>query len=92
MKTNENVPVATDIISLLELKLLMISIINTHAKIRIKCLMENGIWTNQFLSVMMVTEKGFVLNDDANNKITSVQFLGQVVQYSADLHGINHDR
>jgi hypothetical protein len=84
MRAKQIHPVANDVISLLELKLLVKSIVTKHAKIRIKCLLEGGTWTSQFLSVMMVTEKGMVLNDDFNNKISSIKFLDQVIQFVID--------
>lgn len=84
MRTTHIPPSANDTISLLELKLLMKSIVSKQAKIRIKCLLEGGTWTSQFLSVMMVTEKGIVLNDDFNNKIKSIKFLHQVIQFIID--------
>ena len=84
MKPRNTLPNSNEIISLLELKLLAKSIIRKHAKIRIKCLLEGGSWTSQFLSVMMVTEKGLVLNDDSNNKIKSIKFIDQIVQFVID--------
>lgn len=84
MKAKQNFPIANEVISLLELKLLVRSIINKHARIRIKCLTEGGNWTSQFLSVMMVTEKGLVLNDDSNDKISSINFIDQIIQFVID--------
>ena len=84
MKLKQTFPTASDIISRLELKLLMRSIISNHAKIRVKYLLEGGAWSNCFLSVMMVTEKGIVLNDDSNNKIKSIKFLDQITQLVLD--------
>jgi hypothetical protein len=84
MKTRDILPNSNEVISLLELKLLAKSIISKHAKIRIKCLLEGGSWTGQFLSVMMVTEKGLVLSDDSNNKIKSIRFIDQIVQFVID--------
>ena len=33
---------------------------------------------------MMVTEKGIIFNDDANNEITSLKFLDQITQLVID--------
>jgi hypothetical protein len=84
MTSKPGFPIANEIISLLELKLLVKSIVNKHANIRIKCLLDGGTWTTDFLSVLMVTEKGLVLNDDSNNKIESIEFLNQVIQFVID--------
>ena len=84
MKLKQTFPLASEIISRLELKLLMKSIIGHRAKIRIKYLTEGGTWSNCFLSVMMVTEKGIVFNDDSNKKIKSVRFLDQITQLVID--------
>jgi len=84
MKLRQTIPSAGEIISRLELKLLMKSIIGHRAKIRIKYLIEGGAWSDCFLSVMMVTEKGIIFNDDANNEITSLKFLDQITQLVID--------
>ena len=84
MKSKEILPTSMDVISILELKLLAKSIIDHHAKIRMKYLIEGGVWTTHFLSVVMVTEKGLVLCDDANNKIESIPFLNDVTQFIID--------
>ena len=84
MKLKQTFPRASDMISRLELKLLMKSIISRKAKIRIKYLLEGGKWSDRFLSVMMVTEKGIVLNDDSNDKIKSISFLEQIKQLVID--------
>ena len=84
MKLKQTFPLAGEIISRLELKLLMKSIIGHRAKIRIKFLIEGGAWSKCFLSVMMVTEKGIVFNDDSNNVIKSLKFLDQITQLVID--------
>ena len=84
MKLKQTFPKANEIISRLELKLLMKSIISHQAKIRIKYLLEGGAWSNSFLSVMMVTEKGIVFSDDSNNKMKSIKFLDQIKQLVID--------
>jgi hypothetical protein len=83
MKLNNKIASSTEMISLLELKLLMTAIIAQRAKIRIKCLLE-GVWTKQFFSVMMITDKGIVLSDDSNRKIKNIRFLDQVSQFVID--------
>ena len=84
MKLKQTFPKATEVISGLELKLLMKSIISRQAKIRIKYLLEGGVWSNCFMSVMMVTERGIILNDDSKNKIKSIKFLDQIKQLVID--------
>jgi hypothetical protein len=84
MKLRQTIPSAGEIISRLELKLLMKSIIGNRANIRIKYLIEGGTWSTCFLSVMMVTEKGIIFNDDGKNEITSLKFLDQITQLVID--------
>jgi hypothetical protein len=83
-KLEETLLTSNENISPLELRLLAKSIINNKANIRIKCLLDGGSWTDQFLSIMMVTERGLVLNDDVTNKIKSINFIDQVVQFVLD--------
>ena len=83
-KTKQIFPTSKEIISLLELKLLAASIIHQKASIRIKCLMEGGAWTSQFLSILMVTDRGLVLNDETTDKIKSISFMDHVVQFAID--------
>ncbi|HEY3405383.1 MAG TPA: hypothetical protein VGK59_18485 [Ohtaekwangia sp.] len=83
-KLKQLLPISNEIISVQELKLLVASIIHQKAKIRIKCLTDGGVWTTQFFSVMMVTDKGLVLNDEATDKIKSIRFIDQVIQFVLD--------
>lgn len=83
-KTKEIIPTSNEIISLQELKLLVTSIIRGKARIRIKCLMDGGVWAQQFSNIIMLTERGLVLTDDANDKIKSVRFKDHVVQFVLD--------
>lgn len=83
MKTNYTFPTASEVISLLELKLLVKSIITKHANIRIKCMLEGDKW-GDFLSVKMVTEKGLILGDDSRNRIRSIKFIDHVVKFVID--------
>lgn len=62
----------------------MNSIVFKKANVKIKCLFEGKSWTGPFLSVLLVTEKGAVLKDESSDKILSITFLGQVVQFVLD--------
>jgi hypothetical protein len=84
MKAKDPVPLANEMISLLELKLLVKSIVNKHADIRIKCLLEGGTWQEHFFIVLMVTEQGIVLSDETNSKIKSIRFLDAIRQFVID--------
>ena len=84
MKLRQSFPRASDMISSLEFKLLMKSIISHKAKIKIKYFLDGRGWSDCFLSVMAVTEKGIVFNDDSNNKIKSITFLDQIKQLVID--------
>jgi hypothetical protein len=84
MKAKQPIPLANEIISLLELKLLVQSIINKHADIRIKCLLEGDTWHEHFFNVLMVTEQGIVLADETNSKIKSIRFMDAISQFVID--------
>ncbi len=83
-KIKQPLPISNEIISVQELKFLVASIIHKKANIRIKCLTDGGIWTTQFYSVMMVTESGVILNDEVTDKIKSIRFIDQVIQFVLD--------
>ncbi|RAW02007.1 hypothetical protein [Pseudochryseolinea flava] len=77
-------PRVEDVISVLEFKLLMKSIVDHHAKIRIKYLPDGGSWTINFFNVVMVTDKGMILSDEENNKILSISLTNGIVQFIID--------
>lgn len=90
-KVKQIIPTSDEIISLRELKLLVTSIIRGKAGIRIKCLMDGGTWTSHFLNIIMLTERGLVLTDEANDKIKSIRFKDHVVQFVLDRPFDNYD-
>lgn len=81
---NKPHPVSTDTVSPLELKFLMNSILLQKANIRIKCLLDGKSWSDRYLSVMMVTERGAILKDESRDKIFSIPFIQQVMQFVLD--------
>ena len=84
MEKKDALETSNEIVSSLELKLLVESIINQHANIRIKYQLDGDAWTTDFFSVMMVTKKGLVLNNDANDKIKSIESIEQILQFMID--------
>jgi hypothetical protein len=81
---NTQHPISVDTVSPLELKFLMNSILLQKANIRIKCLLDGKRWSDRYLSVMVVTEKGAVLKDESRDKIFSIPFIQQVMQFVLD--------
>jgi hypothetical protein len=81
---NKQHPVSIDTVSPLELKFLMDSILLQKANIRIKCLLDGKTWSDRYLAVLMVTEKGVVLKDESRDKIFSIPFIQQVMQFVLD--------
>ena len=62
----------------------MNSILLQKANIRIKCLFDGTTWSPCYLSVVMVTENGAVLKDESRDKIFSISFIQQVIQFVLD--------
>lgn len=85
MKSHTEIAADTDaIVSVLELKFLLRSILEHHANIHIRYLLNGERWTSHFLTILLVTEKGVILNDEQKNKITSVEFLSDISQFELD--------
>ncbi len=84
MKSYSNAHADENEVSVCELRYLLNSILEQHANIRIRYQMRGEVWTNQYMRVLLVTEKGVILNDELTNKITSIQFLGDISQFQLD--------
>jgi hypothetical protein len=53
--------------------------------------MDGGVWTQQFLNIIVLTERGLVLTDETNDKIRSIRFQDHLVQFVLDRPFNNYD-
>ena len=67
-----------------ELKFLLNSILDHHVNVRARFRMHGEVWSDHFLRVLVVTEKGAIFNDERTNKITSIKFLTDIAQFELD--------
>jgi tRNA G26 N,N-dimethylase Trm1 len=71
-------------VSVQELKLLLSDILEQHANIRMKYQLNSENWNDHYLRILLVTDKGVILNDERNNKITSIKFLSDISRFELD--------
>jgi hypothetical protein len=71
-------------ISLLELKRLLITIIDYKLPVCFRFRMLGEMWQPSFYRVLKVTEKGVVLNDELRNKTIVIPDLANIVQFELD--------
>jgi hypothetical protein len=71
-------------ISVLELRRLLITLVDYRLPICFRYRMLGEMWQQHFFRVMNVTEKGVVLNDERRNKTIVVPDLGSVMQFELD--------
>jgi hypothetical protein len=72
------------LISVLELKRLLVTIIDFDMPICIRYRILGEMWQSNFLRVVKVTEKGVILNDELRNKTIILQDLTQIIQFEID--------
>ena len=72
------------LISVLELKRLLVTIIDFDMPVCIRYRILGEMWQSNFLRVVKVTEKGVILNDELRNKTIILQDLTQIIQFEID--------
>jgi hypothetical protein len=72
------------LISVLELKQLLIELRDKRNNICIRFRMLGEMWNQNFMRIVDVTEKGVVLNDEVSNKLIFLQDLTFVMQFEID--------
>ena len=75
--TEKNIPVQ-------ELKTLLSSILQRHANVRFRYVSKGETWRPDFMRILLVTEKGVILNDEKTNKTISIKFLSDIVQFELE--------
>jgi hypothetical protein len=71
-------------IEVLQLKRLLLELREHRPDICFRYRLMGRMWTNNFLRVIKLTEKGVLLNDEPSNKFVSLADLSQVIQFEID--------
>jgi hypothetical protein len=72
------------LISVLELKRLLVDLKEKRPDICIRYRLLGEMWGVNFMRVIHVTEKGALLNDERNNKLINLSDLSSVMQFEID--------
>jgi hypothetical protein len=75
---------AKSLISVLELRRLLITIVDYNLPVGFRYRMLGEMWQPGFSRVAKVTEKGVILNDDSKNKSCIISDLSQIIQFEVD--------
>jgi hypothetical protein len=73
-----------NLISVLELKRLLIELKDKRPDICFRYRMLGDLWTPHFHRVIGVTEKGVILNDEVSGKFRNIQDLSSMMQFEID--------
>jgi hypothetical protein len=73
-----------NIISVLELKRILTTIIDNKLTVCIRFRMVGEMWQPNHMRILKLTEKGVLLNDEAKNKLVTIRDLSQVMQFELD--------
>jgi hypothetical protein len=78
-----------DIISVLELRRLLITIADYNLPICFRFRILGDMWKTHFMRIVKVTEKGVVLNEESSNRLIVIADLSLVMQFELDgrIHG-----
>jgi hypothetical protein len=72
------------LISVLELKRLLIELRDKRVSTSIRVRLLGEMWAVNFLSIVHVTEKGAVLNDEVKDKTLWIPDLSMIMQFEID--------
>jgi hypothetical protein len=72
------------LISVLELKRLLVTIVDFDLPICIRYRILGEMWQPNFLKVVKIMEKGVILNDELRNKTIILPDLSQIIQFEID--------
>src|SRR3954468_3605429 len=72
------------LISVVELKRLLVTILDFDMPICIRYRILGEMWQPNFLRVVKITEKGIILNDEVRNKTIVIPDLTQIIQFEID--------
>jgi hypothetical protein len=71
-------------VSVLELKRLLVTIIDHKLPICFRYRALGDMWQPNFLKVLKITENGVILNDELQNKLVTVPDLSNIMQFEID--------
>lgn len=74
----------TKLISVLELKRLLVTIVDYSLPICFRFRLLGEMWYPNFMKIVKVTEEGVLLNDESRNKFLLITDLGHIVQFELD--------
>jgi hypothetical protein len=72
------------LISVLELKRLLVDLQSKRPDICIRYRLLGEMWEVNSMRVIHVTEKGAILNDETRNKLVNLQDISSVMQFEID--------
>ena len=76
---------ATDnLISTLELKRLLFDLKDKRPDVCIRFRLLGEMWAENFMRVIMVTEKGAIFNDESINEFVNVSDIANIMQFEID--------
>ncbi len=78
LETNKN------LISVLELKRLLTDMREKRPDICLRYRLLGEMWVVNYMRVVLVTEKGAMLNDERNNKLINLPDLSVIMQFEID--------
>ena len=71
-------------ISVLELKRLLIELKEYRPDICVRYRLMGEMWSSSFMEIVMVTDRGILLNDESTNRLVSLSDLSTVIQFEID--------
>jgi hypothetical protein len=71
-------------VTVLELKRLLIDLKAHQPNTCIRIRLLGEMWFPKFMNVVLVTEKGIVLNDESSTKLRAIPTLAAIVQFEID--------
>jgi len=73
-----------NLISVLELKRLLVTIVDSYSTVCIRYRILGEMWQPHFMRVIRVTENGVVLEDERNQRMVILADLSQIMQFEID--------
>ena len=72
------------LVSVIELRRLLVELKEKRPDICFRYRLLGELWSQQFMRVMLVTEKGVILNEENSNKLGSISDLSNIMQFELD--------
>ncbi|HYC83870.1 MAG TPA: hypothetical protein VEB86_01555 [Chryseosolibacter sp.] len=71
-------------ISVIELKRLLVDLKDKRPDIGVRFRVIGDLWDKNFASIVLVTDRGVILNDESNANICTIPDLKNVIQFEID--------